>query len=82
MNEIVIKVGDTVRVKDPDLFNVAFGSKIRDRDGIVEHVFTPPRWSSNTRATVRFLKRNGRGKEFTKTMNVLFLFRVYGDSGE
>ena len=69
----MIQVGDTVRVKDPDGFNVAFGSKVRDRDGIVEAVYTPPGYGSQVRARVRFLKRNGRGKEFTEKINAHYL---------
>jgi hypothetical protein len=66
----MIKVGDIVRVKEPDRFKVAFSTRIKDRDGVVESVFTPLGWGAQVRARVRFLKRNGRGKEFIETINI------------
>lgn len=57
------KVGDVVRVKDPDQYISSFGKKIKDRDAIVLSVFTPA-GSAIQRCRVEFQKRNGRGKEF------------------
>jgi hypothetical protein len=68
----MIQVGDTVRVLDPDGFIAAFASKVRDRDGVVESVFTRQGGSSLS-VRVRFLKRNGRGKEFTHILRPMDL---------
>lgn len=61
------KVGDIVRVMRPDQYNVTFARKVRDRDAVIERIFTP-QGGTTTRVRVRFLKRNGRGKEFIETM--------------
>jgi len=63
------KAGDTVRVKYPDQFVSPLDKQLKDRDGVVLRVWTPlgPR---RRRATVRFGKRNGRGKEFEHSLSV------------
>lgn len=55
--------GDLVRVQNPDRFITSLASRIRDRDAVVMSSFTPL-GSKRERIRVRFLKRNGRGKEF------------------
>ncbi len=66
-----IHVGDTVRVKDPEIFLAEFGKKIRDRDAVVQSVFTPMgRFNSEPMVKVEFQKRNGRGKVFTDVMRL------------
>jgi hypothetical protein len=65
-------VGDSVRVKDPNQFVSPLDKQLKDRDGVVVRVWTPlgPR---RRRATVRFGKRNGRGKEFQLSVWVIDL---------
>jgi hypothetical protein len=63
-----IKVGDTVRVKDTGKFIAAFERKVMERDGIVEWVGPDQHGQFKGMAWVRFLKRNGRGKEFRERM--------------
>jgi hypothetical protein len=65
-----IKVGATVRVNNPDDYLSAFAKKITDRDGVVEEVGAGKHSSRIGYAKVRFLKRNGRGKEFTQWMYI------------
>jgi len=59
--------GDTVRVKDPDKFVPPLDKMLKDRDGVVVRVWTPP-GQRQCRAVVRFGKRNGRGKEFEQSL--------------
>jgi hypothetical protein len=61
--------GDAVRVKDPDQFVSPLDKQLKDRDGVVLRVWTPL-GSRRRRATVRFGKRNGRGKEFEYSLSV------------
>jgi hypothetical protein len=61
--------GDTVRVKDPDQFVSPLNKQLKDRDGVVVRVWTPL-GHRRRRATVRFGKRNGRGKEFEHSLSV------------
>lgn len=63
-----IKVGDVVRVKDPSGFVSAFAKKVADRDAIVERVGPDKHGQFKGFAFVRFLRRNGRGKEFTQRL--------------
>lgn len=65
-----LKPGDVVRVRDPENFIVSFAAKIRDRDGVVEWVGPDAHGGYRGYATVRFGKRNGRGKEFTERMQI------------
>ncbi len=59
------KVDDVVRVKDPSRFLITFAKKVTDRDAIVL-IVEPKRGGGvyGDRVRVRFLQRNGRGKEF------------------
>jgi hypothetical protein len=61
--------GDTVRVKNPDQFVSPLDKQFKDRDGVVLRVWTPL-GLRRRRATVRFGKRNGRGKEFEHSLSV------------
>lgn len=72
MSEAPFKVGDVVRVRDPDGFVSAVADKIRDRDATVEDVYVPM-GSTSWHAIVRFHKRNGRGKEFTENFRAMWL---------
>lgn len=73
MNQVEIKVGDMVRVAEPDRFLVAFANKIRDRDAVVEWV-GPDQWGQfKGKAWVRFMKRGRRGKEFRERMDLIDL---------
>jgi len=62
----VPKPGEVVRVKKWNQYIVSLARKIADRDAIVVRVWES-KVHSRLRATVRFLKRNGRGKEFEET---------------
>lgn len=65
-----LKVGDVVRVAEPDHYITAFANKIRDRDGVVEWI-GPDKWGQfKNLCWVKFGKRNGRGKEFRERMDV------------
>lgn len=57
------KVGMVVRVKDPEVYTREFAKKIADRDAVVAII-------GSRSVLVKFLKRNGRGKEFHERMNV------------
>jgi len=59
-------VGDCVRVKDPSEWVAELERKLSNRDGVVVRVWRPIGLSIQ-RVTVRFGKRNGRGKEFELT---------------
>lgn len=65
-----IKVGDTVRVKDPSHYLSAFAKKVTDRDGVIEEVGPDKHGYRAGYVKVRFLKRNGRGKEFTEWLSI------------
>ncbi len=59
--------GDIVRVRDSNKYFVSFGRKVADRDAVVVRCFeVPVRGVKMVR--LRFLKRNGRGKEFEETL--------------
>jgi len=63
------KSGDTVRVRDPAKFVSSFARRVVDRDAVVLWV-GPVNDLFHGRAKVRFLKRDGRGKEFEEIMRV------------
>lgn len=77
MREPKFKVGDVVRVADPDGFISSFAKKVADRDAIVIENFSD--WATNTtkgfkgRVYLEFQKRNGRGKEFREVLNERYL---------
>ena len=59
--------GDIVRVRDWNKYVVSFARKVADRDAVVIRCFEiPARGLKMVR--LRFLKRNGRGKEFEETL--------------
>ena len=60
--------GDVVRLKDPSRFIVSFAKKAADRDAVVLWVGPRAHGMFEKHAKVRFLKRNGRGKEFEETI--------------
>lgn len=62
------KSGDIVRVRRPDQFIKVFAEKIKDRDAQVLWSGPLPDGQFKGRTKVRFLKRNGRGKEFEEVM--------------
>ncbi len=62
--------GDIVRVKDPNHYIRSFAAKIKDRDALVLWVGPTPNGMFKRRVKVRFLKRNGRGKEFEELMHL------------
>lgn len=75
-----MKLGDTVRVRDPKGFIASFGKRIADRDA--EVVALGEGWRSGC-VKVRFLKRNGRGREFEEWMRTASLeIRSPADPGE
>lgn len=63
-----LKPGDIVRLRDPERFIVSFATKARDRDAEVLWVGPTPNGMFKGRTKVRFLKRNGRGKEFEEVL--------------
>jgi hypothetical protein len=62
--------GDTVRLKDPSRYLVSFAKKVADRDAVVLWVGPLKHDMFKGQAKVRFLKRNGRGKEFEEVLRV------------
>lgn len=60
--------GDIVRLKDPSRYIVSFAKKAADRDAVVLWVGPRAHGMFRDYAKVRFLKRNGRGKEFEETL--------------
>lgn len=73
MREPKFKVGDLVRVRQPDAFISSFEKKISNRDALVLKNFDD--WITDTtkgfkgRVYVEFQRRNGRGKTFREVMN-------------
>jgi hypothetical protein len=65
----VFKKDDIVQIVNPDLFISAFARRVKDRDGVIEWVGPDRHGQFKDRAKVRFLKRNGRGKEFSEIMS-------------
>ncbi len=63
-----LQPGDVVRVRNPEHFVVEFARKVKDRDASVVWVGPTPTGMFKGQARVRFLKRNGRGKEFEEVM--------------
>lgn len=61
------KAGDTVRVRDPAKFISTFAKRIINRDAVVLWV-GPVNGLLHGRAKVRFIKRNGSGKEFEEIL--------------
>lgn len=76
-------VGDVVRVKSPERYIVSFAKRIRDRDALVVWVGPNSHGMFLGRAKVRFLKRNGRGKEFEEILRTedLVVFQPAKDRG-
>lgn len=64
-----LKAGDIVRVKNPDYYTVDFAKRIIDRDAVVLWVGPIRNGMFANKARVRFLKRNGRGKEFEEVLH-------------
>lgn len=62
------KPGDIVRVIDPDQFLQPLCAKLTNREGVVEWVGPDAHGQFEGQMWVRFLKRNGRGKEFRERM--------------
>jgi hypothetical protein len=59
--------GDIVRVRNLNKYVVSFARKVADRDAVVIRCFeVAARGFKMVR--LRFLKRNGRGKEFEETL--------------
>lgn len=56
--------GDVVRLKDPSRYIVSFAKKTENRDAVVLWVGPLASGMFKSPAKVRFLQRNGRGKEF------------------
>lgn len=75
-----IKVGDVVRVKEPDEFLAAFAAKIKDRDAQVLWVGPDKHGQFKGKCGLLFKKRNGRGKEFKEIMHTRHLIKK--DEGE
>lgn len=77
-NAPALAPGDIVRVKDPEGFISSFAKKVKDRDAQVLWVGPTPDGGFRNRAKVRFLKRNGRGKEFEEVLMISSLVRMPG----
>ena len=60
--------GDVVRLKDTSRYIVSFATKAADRHAVVLWVGPRANGMFKGRAKVRFLKRNGRGKEFEEVL--------------
>lgn len=60
--------GDIVRLKDPSRYVASFAKKAADRDAVVLWVGPRQHGMFKDKAKVRFLKRNGRGKEFEEVL--------------
>ena len=57
-----------VRLKDPSRYLVSFAKMAADRDAVVLWVGPRAHDMFRDHAKVRFLKRNGRGKEFEEVL--------------
>lgn len=68
MNTPTFKPGDLVFVTDPESFIGA--KKLANRQAVVEWVGPDHIGQFKGRMKVRFLKRNGRGKEFDLVMQM------------
>ena len=77
----VPSVGDIVRVKQWNRYIVSFAKKIADRDAVVVSCSIPLGCGAFV-ARVRFLKRNGRGKEFEERFRVSELIPWAGEAAE
>ena len=66
--DVELKAGDIVRVKTPEDFISEFAKKIADRDAVVIWAGPLSHGQFKHDVEVRFLKRNGRGKEFQQIM--------------
>lgn len=71
-----LTAGDIVRLKNPDNYIVSFAKKAADRDAEVLWVGPTALNMFHGQACVKFLKRNGRGKEFQEVLYVRDLVRV------
>lgn len=60
--------GDLVRLKDPSRYLVSFAKMATDRDAVVLWVGPRAHDMFYDYAKVRFLKRNGRGKDFEEIL--------------
>jgi hypothetical protein len=60
--------GDIVRLRDPSRYIVSFAKMAADRDAVVLWVGPRAHDMFRDHAKVRFLKRNGRGKEFEEVL--------------
>jgi hypothetical protein len=65
-----IEKGDTVRMQNLNRYTTAFAAKVANRDAVVVWVGPDIHGQFKGKACVRFLKRNGRGKEFTETLSI------------
>jgi hypothetical protein len=63
------EVGDIVQVFRPEMFISSFGKKVADRDAVVLWIGPDKHGQFKGSVKVRFLKRNGRGKEFEEIMS-------------
>jgi len=62
--------GETVRVRQWNRYVASFAKKVAERDAVVVQCWKAAIGCSIPIARVRFLKRNGRGKEFEETFRV------------
>ena len=60
--------GDVVRLKDPSRYIVSFAKMAANRDAVVLWVGPRAHGIFRDHVKVRFLKRNGRGKEFDEVL--------------
>jgi len=72
----VLQVGDIVRVSRPDRYTVTFANKVKDRDAVVLEVGPNHLKMFAGKARLRFLKRNGRGKEFIERLDIRDLIKI------
>ena len=75
------EVGDIVQVFNPEMFISSFGKKVADRDAVVLWIGPDKHGQFKGRVKVNFLKRNGRGKEFSVLMSKRdFVLKTKGDT--
>ena len=67
--------GDVVRVLDPAKYISSFSKRVAGRDAVVLWVGPTKLNMFHGQACVKFLKRNGRGKEFQEVLRLKDLVR-------
>jgi len=76
MTDEAIKVGDRVRVKEPEDYVAVVRDKVRHRVGTVKHTFTPMGRRASLMAKVEFDARRKGSPTWTATFDARALVHV------